>query len=163
MARDLLAEYGAVRKTGYYNVLVMRVASSTEFVMKLDRRLQRNSDLLAYVSRIAPVAYAFDFETPEDFESRMQEILAGLAPGLSGKTFHVRMHRRGLKGVISSPAEERILDEALLQLLRDQGTPGAVRFDDPDAIVDVETLDHRAGAALWTREDLKRYPFLKPE
>lgn len=163
MARELLSAYGPVQKTGYYNILVMKVASPAAFLAELEQRLQLNRDLLAYVSRIAPVAYAFDFEGPEDFERRMQASLIALPSELLGKTFHVRMHRRGLKGVISSPAEERILDECLLRLLLERGTPGAIRFDDPDAVVDVETIDHRAGIALWTREDLRRYPFLRPE
>lgn len=163
MARELLSEYGAVHKSGYYNILVMKVAEPDKFLAELEQRLLINRDLLAYVSRIAPVEYAFDFNEVADFDKRMQESLTGLASRLSGKTFHVRVHRRGLKGVLSSPTEERMLDEFLLQLLNERGTPGAIRFDDPDAIVDVETLGHRAGVALWTREDLKRYPFLRPE
>jgi hypothetical protein len=36
-----------------------------------------------------------------------------------------------------------------------------VAFEDVDAVVSIETLDHRAGVSLWTREDLQRYPFLR--
>lgn len=163
MARELLSEYGKVQKSSFYNVLVMRVAALDEFLAGLEQRLRINDDLLSYVSRIAPVSCAFNFDAAADFDERMRECLTAWVANLSGKTFHVRMHRRGLKGAISSPTEERMLDEFLLQLLKERGTPGAIRFDDPDAVVDVETLDHRAGAALWTREDLKRYPFLRPE
>jgi tRNA(Ser,Leu) C12 N-acetylase TAN1 len=35
-----------------------------------------------------------------------------------------------------------------------------VVFDDPDAILSVDTVGDRAGLALWTREELRRYPFL---
>jgi hypothetical protein len=73
------------------------------------------------------------------------------------------MHRRGLKEVLSSQHEERLLDEALLASLERAGASGAVRFEDADAVIDVETIGHRAGLAIWTREDLERYPFLKVE
>lgn len=163
MARELLAEYGVVRKTSCYNVLVMKVASQVEILAKLEQRLQVDPDVLAYVARIAPATFAFDFATKEELEARAREAVAQLVPRLAGKTFHVRMHRRGLKGALLSPIEERFLDDTLLEALNSAGTPGFIRFDDPDAVIDVETIDHRAGIALWTREDLKRYPFLKPE
>jgi len=73
------------------------------------------------------------------------------------------MHRRGLKGILSSQQEARLLDEALLEALTRAGSSGAVRFEDADAVVDVETLGHRAGLTLWTREELDLYPLLKTE
>jgi hypothetical protein len=33
-------------------------------------------------------------------------------------------------------------------------------FTDPDAILQIETIDGPAGISLWRREDLQRYPFL---
>jgi tRNA(Ser,Leu) C12 N-acetylase TAN1 len=80
---------------------------------------------------------------------------------LKGKSFHVRMHRRGFKGKISTVEEERMLNEVILKALEDLGMPGRLNFDDPDAIVAVETLGQHAGFSLWTREDLKQYPFLR--
>jgi hypothetical protein len=53
--------------------------------------------------------------------------------------------------------EEQSLDGLLLQALAEAGAPGVITFDDPDAIVALETVDTRAGAALWTREDLQNY------
>jgi len=35
-----------------------------------------------------------------------------------------------------------------------------VAFDDADAVLAVDTVGDRAGMALWTRDDLRRYPFL---
>lgn len=163
MARELLAEYGKTKKTHYHNLLVMKVASPGEFLARLEQRLRLDPNLLAYVSRIALATYAFDFSTQQDFEAKVRAMVPTWAPHLAGKSFHVRMHRRGLKGLLLSPVEERFLDEALLGALKDADRPGVIRFDDPDAIIDLETLDHRAGLALWTRADLARYPFLKPE
>ena len=44
-------------------------------------------------------------------------------PILAGKNFHVRMHRRGFKGRISSHDEERFLDTILLEELGKIGNP----------------------------------------
>jgi tRNA(Ser,Leu) C12 N-acetylase TAN1 len=162
-ARRILAEYGIVAGTEFRNVLVMKVASPEEFLASIALRCKEELDFLAYVSRIAPATETFDFRTPEEFETKARPIVASWAPQLVGKKFHVRVHRRGLKGVLSSQYEERLLDETLLQALKELHGSGTVRFENADAVIDVETLGHRAGLALWSREDLERYPFLKPE
>jgi hypothetical protein len=72
----------------------------------------------------------------------------------------VRLHRRGFKGRLSTQVEERFLDTFLLESLERAGAPGHIRFEEPDAIVAVKTVGQRAGLALWTRDDLKRYSFL---
>ena len=41
------------------------------------------------------------------------------------------------------------------------GTPGHITFEDPDAIIAVETIAQWAGLSLWRREDLQRYPFIR--
>jgi hypothetical protein len=71
------------------------------------------------------------------------------------------MYRRGFKGKLSSPDEERFLDKVLLEALERAGTPGHITFENPDAIVVVETLGQRCGMSYWTREDLQRYSFVK--
>ncbi len=67
---------------------------------------------------------------------------------------------RGLKGVISTQPEERFLDGALLTALAEAGTPGRISFTDPDRVIQIETVDARAGMSLWTRDELCRFPFL---
>jgi tRNA(Ser,Leu) C12 N-acetylase TAN1 len=161
MARQILEEYGTTQATHYQNVLVMKVESPDELMSKLDQRLARNPDLLAYVSRIAPAQCAFDFATRQDFEERARDIALRWLPQLGHKSFHVRMHRRGLKAEMSSQTEERFLDGVLLQALEAAGTPATIGFEDPDAVIDIETVDKRAGMALWTRDDLRRYAFLR--
>jgi hypothetical protein len=73
------------------------------------------------------------------------------------------MHRRGFKGRLSSLEEERMLDEFLLKLTKEGSNLGHVTFEGPDVIIAVETVAHRAGLSLWTREDLHRYPFVRIE
>lgn len=77
-----------------------------------------------------------------------------------GKRFHVRLHRRGLKGVLSTPDEERFLDETLLQARNAAGTPGHIGFDDADFVIHIERIDRRAGLSLWSRDEMQRYPLL---
>ena len=163
MARDLLREHGEIQKSGYYNILVMKVPSVPALLAALDRRLQFNPDLLAYVSRIAPAIVAFDFDDVGQFEAKSRDAAMSWLSSIAGRTFHVRIHRRGLHGTISSRTEEKILDQAVAGALEAAGTPGAVSFEDPDVIIDIETIDRRAGMALWTRSDLSRYPFLKAD
>jgi hypothetical protein len=70
------------------------------------------------------------------------------------------MHRRGFKGRLSSPDEERFLDEVLLVALDEAGVPGRISFEAPDAIIAIETVGKRAGMSFWRRADLENYPFL---
>ena len=84
-----------------------------------------------------------------------------LLPKLADKSFHVRMHRRGFKGRISSHDEERFLDKILLEELGKMSKPGHITFEDPDVILVVETVGQQAGLSCWNREDLQHYPLLK--
>ena len=71
------------------------------------------------------------------------------------------MHRRGFKGRLSSHQEESYLDHLLMTKLDAQGNPGRVDFDDPDYIIDIETVGQHAGVTLWNREQRLSYPFLR--
>lgn len=73
----------------------------------------------------------------------MKETVSEWVPQLEGKGFHVRMHRRGFKGRLSSLEEEKMLDEFLLELTKERGNPGHVTFEGPDVIIAVETVAHR--------------------
>jgi len=48
-----------------------------------------------------------------------------------------------------------------MEKLDAQGAATRIDFEDPDHIVDIETVGQRAGLSLWTREQAQRYPFLK--
>lgn len=161
-AVHFLEKLAPVRKTEYFNVLAMKVDDLQTFLEALRARYQQDPDLFAYViSRLIPLSATFVFQTPTEFETRSKAIVSHWLPRLANKSFHVRMHRRGFAGRLSSHDEERFLDQFLLQRLKELGTPGVITFDNPDAIVAVETLGQQAGLALWLREDLQRYPFLK--
>jgi len=160
-ARQLLDRFGKIKRTGFYNVLVMKVEDVAAFQEQLADHAAIVPDILGVVARVMPATEVFEFQSAEAFETQAREVALQWAPQLAGKSFHARMHRRGFKEALPSQQEERMLDEALLQALERAGTPGRIDFEDPDFILDVETVGQRAGMSLWTREDLHHYPFLK--
>jgi tRNA(Ser,Leu) C12 N-acetylase TAN1 len=117
--------------------------------------------LLQLLARVVPVTCTFSFQSPEEFETKAKEAVLYWLPQLEGKKFYVRMHRRGFKGRISSLEEEHFLDKILLEELVKIGNPGQITFENPDAIVVVETVGQQAGLSCWTREEWQRYPLLK--
>jgi tRNA(Ser,Leu) C12 N-acetylase TAN1 len=115
---------------------------------------------LSYLARVIPLTRMFRFQTPEQFEAEAKEAALMMAPSLSGKSFHVRMHRRGFKGRLSSEKTEQLLDTLIVDALQQTTNPARVSFERPEAILALETLGQHAGLSLWTREELQRYPFL---
>jgi tRNA(Ser,Leu) C12 N-acetylase TAN1 len=162
-ARQILEEFGPVSRTDFYNVLTVQVADVPGMLEKLKERLVTDEKARISLARIVPVSAGFTFQSPEEFEAKAKETVLPWVPELAGKGVHVRMHRRGFKGRLSSQDEERFLDGFLLDKLEQAGTPGRITFEDPDAIVVIETISQRAGLALFTREDLRNYPSLKAD
>lgn len=159
-AFELLEEYGLVRKTDFFNVLVMKVDDVRELLEALRKRLVKDPASLSCVSRLVPVTHTFSFQSPEDFEAKAKETVSTWVPELAGRSFHVRMRRRGFKGRLSSAEEERFLDNILLEALEKAGSIGHISFEKPDAVIALETVGPRAGLSLWEHEKMERYPFL---
>ncbi len=160
-ACQVLGALGELASTDFYNVLVMRVEDREEFLERFAAMLAAAPGFRDVVSRVMPASDVFQFQTPAAFEANAKEIVLSWLPRLAGKSFYVRMHRRGFKGQMSSQDEERFLDDAVLRALEEAGTPGRIDFEDPDVVIDVETVGQRAGLSLWSRAELERYPFLK--
>jgi tRNA(Ser,Leu) C12 N-acetylase TAN1 len=159
-ARNLLRRWGVVRRIGYFHVLTLTVDDTESFLPEIARAIEESPGILNFVSHIIPAQRTFDFDSAEKFEAKARDIAILWAPALTASSFHVRLHRRGFKGKLSTEKEERFLDQALLDVLDALGAPGRITFTDPDAILQIETIDGRAGVSLWRREDLQRYPFL---
>jgi tRNA(Ser,Leu) C12 N-acetylase TAN1 len=159
-ARKLLRQFGEAAPTEYHNVFVLRVDDATRLMDLLAERLAKEPAVRDILSRIVPARLTFSFQNVADFEERARDAALQLAPALAGQRFHVRTHRRGFKHRIFSQEEEQRLDKAILDALAARGTPGSITFEDPDAIVAIETVGQHAGVSLWTREDLRRYPLL---
>lgn len=159
-ARRVLRRWGWVYRTPYFHVLVMAVADADRFLREFGAAVAETPGILNVIAHVFVAQRTFDFASVEEFEAKAREAALAWAPLLAGKRFHVRLHRRGLKGVLLTPDAERFLDDALLEALSAAGTPGHIGFDDPDFIIHIETIDRRAGMALWSREDMLAYPFL---
>jgi tRNA(Ser,Leu) C12 N-acetylase TAN1 len=156
-ACKLLGKWGLVKRTAYYNVLTMKVNDPQKFLDEFSEAVAHSPGLLNYVSHVVPAQRSFDFEDRKDFDAQAREIILGWARRLVGKTFCIRLHRRGLRSELSSHSQEQTLGETLLSAL---GNAGRVVFDDPDALIEIETVGKRAGMSLWTRDDLRAHPFL---
>lgn len=157
----VLSEFGPVSKTDFFNVLVMKVDDIHCMLDSLRERLQEDPHSLSFLSRLIPAMQTFTFQSAEEFKTKAHEAILPWAPLLAGTRFHVRIHRRGFKGRFLSPEEERGLDALLIEAIEKAGTPGSITFDDPDAILSIETVSNRAGVSLWTRQDRERYPFIR--
>lgn len=159
-AKSILARFGKVASTDFYNVLALKVADVQLFTEAIDALVQESPGVMNDISRIVPSHVTFNFQTPSEFEEKAQAVAAEWTDQLRGCAFYVRLHRRGFKGRISTPEEERFLDEVLLAKLESLGRPGRISFEDPDKIIDIETIGNRAGLSIWSRDELKRYSFL---
>ena len=160
-ARQILEEFGRVSRTDFYNMLMLQVDDISAMLENLRERLSTDDEVRMTLARVMPVSCSFTFQTPEEFETKAGKAVLPWLPQLANKSWHVRMHRRGFKGRLSSHDEERFLDQLLLEELAKAGTPGHISFEDPDVVIAVETVSQQAGLALWTRQDLRKYPFLK--
>jgi len=152
---------GPVAKTDFYNILVMKVDNIRNFLETLGEWVKEDTHILSLISRVMPVTQTFNFQSAEEFEEKATEAAPKWVSMLADRSFHVRMHRRGFKGKMASNEEEHFLDDFILDALKKEGMKGNISFQNPDAIVVVETVGSRAGMSIWTREDLDRYPFLR--
>ena len=159
-ARRFLRRWGGVHRTGYFHILTLTVEDVESFPAEVAKAIEGKPGIFNILSHIIPAQRTFTFASAEEFEAKARDIAILWAPMLAGKSFHVRLHRRGFKGTLSTPKEERFLDETLLDALETLGSPGRITFTDPDAILQIETIDGRAGVSLWQRDDLQRYTFL---
>jgi tRNA(Ser,Leu) C12 N-acetylase TAN1 len=161
IAREALRDLGRVSRTPFYNILALKVADIPALLATLSEWQSLNPQILSCVSRIAPATETFSFSTKHEFEENACKSALKFVPQLAHKGFYVRIRRRGHKELISSHDQERLLDDALLAALQAADTPGRIAFEDPDAVIAVDTVGDWAGMALWTRQDLEQYPFLK--
>ena len=160
-ALQFLRTFGELAKTDYFNVLVLRVDDIQRFLDDLRWELQTAPELERVVSRLVPTGVNFDFQEPTQFEESVRRVVASWLAELEGASFHVRMHRRGFKGRLSSQHEEQFVDRFIIEALEDRGAAAVIDFVDPDYIIDIETVGQRAGIGLWSRAQRQRYPFLK--
>lgn len=162
-ALHALQELGPVERSPYHNVLVMKVDDVDGLLEAVERKTGESPALYDAISRVAPAKHTFEFDGVEDFKEKISLILREWSERLAGRSFHVRLHRRGGRCAMRTPDIERFLDDAVLAATSELGEPGRISFTDPDAVISVDTIDGRAGVALWTREDLAHHRLLRPD
>ncbi len=150
-----------MRRTDYHNVLAMKVADVAAFLAELRTAVDEDASIANAVSRVVPVTRTFRFQSPEEFEHEAREVVGEWIAEIEGRTFHVRMHRRGFKGRLSSQHEEQFLDHFIIEQSKLRGRESTVDFDDPDVVVAVETLGQEAGLSRWTRGELRDNALLR--
>jgi tRNA(Ser,Leu) C12 N-acetylase TAN1 len=160
-AIDVFGDFGEVKRTEFFNVLLLRAENISGMLESLRERASKHPESLSFLARLIPITHSFVFNSADEFEHRAEELILTWTTRVAGKSFYVRIRRRGFKGKISSPGEERLLDLILLEALEKAGTPGRITFDNPDVIVAIETIGTWAGLALVSREDRERYPFIR--
>jgi tRNA(Ser,Leu) C12 N-acetylase TAN1 len=162
-ALHALRALGSVERSPYHNVLVMTVEDPIALLDAIEKLTKEKPALYDAISRVAPAMRSFEFQSAEEFLETTKSIILEWLPQLAGQSFHVRFHRRGSTHDLRTPDVERFIDDALLEALRGAGTPGAVSFSDPDAVIAIDTIDDRAGVGLWRRVDLTRHRLLRPD
>ncbi len=149
-----------LRRSGFRNVLVGHVEDVEAFLAAAGELLARRPKLAASLGKVLPVERTFAIDVAR-FHEQLQSEAAPLLDRLVERSFHVRVERRGHKGVINTHATERALGDYLYEALRARGQHPTVRFTDPDVVVAVEVLGEVAGVSLITRELRQRLPFVR--
>ena len=158
-----LQRIGPTDRTHYYNVLVMKVDQPMAALETIERLTDERPPLYDAIARVAPATFLFEFDSAESFKDHAIGAMLAWSPNLAGRSFHVRLHHRGLKFDLRSQDAERLFNDAVVAATAKAGAPARIAFDDPDAVIVIDTIDDRAGIAMWTREDLARHRLLRPD
>lgn len=162
-AMRALGKLGPVSHSPYHNVLVMKVDDIMAVLQAIERQTEEDPPLYDAISRVAPAEHLFEFHSAQDFADKATAVLLEWLPRLTGRSFHVRLHRRGARHELHSPDIERMLDDVIVEATTQAGAPAKISFTDPDVVIAIDTIDDRAGLSLWTRDELSRHRLLRPD
>ena len=162
-ALQALRDLGPIDRSPYHNVLVMKADNPIALLEAVEKRTDEDPELYDAISRVAPATHNVDFVSEDEFGERAKSIIREWLPRLAGRSFHVRLHRRGTKHDLRTQEAERLFDDAILNGTAKAGMPGKISFTDPDVVIAIDTIDDRAGLAMWTREELAHYHILRPD
>lgn len=151
-----LKALGDFKKAGFKDVYIGEVENLDAFM----EALQKDIFLLPNVGKVIPIEKHFTFHV-EEFEEILKGTLIDYLQQLEGRSFYVRIERRGFKGKLNSLAEEQALDRFLLEALKEKNKDGRIDFENPDFIVVVETLGERCGVGLISREMKTKHPVIR--
>lgn len=162
---SILQAHGEFQHAPFRGVLIGLVAVREALYEALREREERKGATYSAIGHLVPIDRTFAFDAGaegalETLEARLCEAAEPYADVLDGSRFHVRMERRGLKGVLHSQPLEQSLAGHLWSLLQARGQAPRIAFDDADAVVLIETLGTVCGVGLLTRALSERYPFI---
>jgi tRNA(Ser,Leu) C12 N-acetylase TAN1 len=160
-ARATLARLGEVGESPFPGVILARVEDVGGFADAFAKILEEDPSIGEAFARVLPAQHTFHFDSLADLEVLTDAVLDDWIDDLAGATFHVRCHRRGRVNDLDPAEEEAFLGDAIQRMLSGRETPARVSFDDPDVVIDIETLNDEAAISLWTRDDLTAFPFLR--
>jgi len=158
-----LQDIGPTERSPYHNVLVMKVDDPLAVLEAVERLTEERPALYDAIARVAPAMHTFDFSSAESFKDNAKSIVLDWFSSLTGKSFHARLHRRGPNLDLHTPDAERLFNDVIMAATTKAGMPARISFTDPDAVLVIDTVDDRAGLALWTREHLSRHRLLRPD
>ncbi|HZP43297.1 MAG TPA: THUMP domain-containing protein [Candidatus Binatia bacterium] len=160
---DLLAalrRLAPFRPGGYRNVVVAEVDDPAALLPRVRDALAADARLAGALAKLVPLALHVRFEAPTasaTFAAAAEPLLDRLA----GKSFFVRLERRGMKGRLHTPTVEREVGDAVWRALEARGHAPRVAFRDPDVVLVIETLGDQAGIGVLDRATRTAFPFVK--
>jgi tRNA(Ser,Leu) C12 N-acetylase TAN1 len=146
--------------SAFRNVALAWVPDRTVFLDAVAALRAERPRLDEWLGRVVPVDVTFTVDPPRIL-AQLEQIVAPWLPKFAGATFHVRVARRGHKGVLDSHGVEQALGGRIVDLMQVRGEPVRVAFRDPDLIVHVEILGEVGGVVLVPRALRERYSFLR--
>ena len=118
-----LRRLGVFRGAGYRNVSIGRVEDVPTFLADWRDAMAGDTILAAAVGRVLPIVRTFRIDQTDPAASLLDAV-EPLASDIDGRSFYVRIARRGLHGLIDSSEVERSLGTALWRLIEAAGWKG---------------------------------------
>jgi tRNA(Ser,Leu) C12 N-acetylase TAN1 len=156
-----LRAHARFRRGGFPNVMVATVDDPRAFLATMADARATSAIVRESLGKVVPIDRTLRFADPATF---FDEVTAALEPEcdrLRGRTFFVRVFRRGFRGAIDSTRIEGEIGARLVALLEARGERPRVRFADADVVVVVETLRDEVGMAFLDRDVRAAYPFVR--
>ena len=158
--RNAVRRLVRLRLSGFRNVFIGRVDDPRALFTALAELRERYPRLDEWLGKVVPIEHTFLLDASAA-AAQLQQETTPLLDRLAGRTFHVRLERRGHKGSINTHATEKAVGEHLYAALEARGQRPVVQFNDPDAVVVIEIIGEVAGVGLVTRELRQSFPFVK--
>ncbi len=161
--RDLvraLAPLVRLRRTPFRNVRLGKVEDVAGFLTAVMEQRERQPFLDNWLARVLPVDCTFRVD-PVGLLAELQRLAEPLLDRVRGRSFHVRVERRGHKGVIHTHETEQALGSWLFDTLVARGASPVVEFGNPEVVVAVELVGEVGGIGLVSREQREQFPFVR--